>query len=68
MQYFFRFKNGTCVASPTKPEKNFEHFSQKLLKPGFGESHPHTQGVAQCSHRSACVLCTEAPGRHSTQT
>ena len=27
-----------------------------------------TQGVAQCSHRSACGLRTEAPGRHSTQT
>ena len=26
------------------------------------------QGVAQYSHRSACVLRTEAPGRHSTQT
>ena len=27
-----------------------------------------TQGVAQYSHRSACALRTEAPGRHSTQT
>ena len=27
-----------------------------------------TQGVAQYSHRSACVLRTEEPGRHSTQT
>ena len=27
-----------------------------------------TQGVARYSHRSACVLRTEAPGRHSTQT
>ena len=26
------------------------------------------QGVAQYSHRSACILRTEAPGRHSTQT
>ena len=26
------------------------------------------QGVPQYSHRSACVLRTEAPGRHSTQT
>ena len=26
------------------------------------------QGVAQYSHRSACVRRTEAPGRHSTQT
>ena len=26
------------------------------------------QGVAQYSHLSACVLRTEAPGRHSTQT
>ena len=26
------------------------------------------QGVAQYSHRSACVLRTEAPGRQSTQT
>ena len=27
-----------------------------------------TQGVAQYGHRSACVLRTEALGRHSTQT
>ena len=27
-----------------------------------------TQGVAQYSHRSACVLRAEAPGCHSTQT
>ena len=27
-----------------------------------------TQGVPQYSHHSACVLRTEAPGRHSTQT
>ena len=27
-----------------------------------------TQGVPQCSHRSDCVLRTEAPGRQSTQT
>ena len=27
-----------------------------------------TQGVPQYIHRSACVLRTEAPGRHSTQT
>ena len=26
------------------------------------------QGVPQCSHRSGCVLRTEAPGRHRTQT
>jgi len=27
-----------------------------------------TQGVVQHGHRSAYVLPTEAPGRHSTQT
>ena len=38
-----------------------------LLKPGLVKIIPN-QGVAQYSHRSACVLCTEAPGRHSTHT
>ena len=36
------------------------------MKPGFGGNHPK-QGVAQYSHH-ACVLRTEAPERHSTQT
>ena len=27
-----------------------------------------TQGVVQHSHRSSCLLPTEAPGRHSAQT
>ena len=32
------------------PKKNFEHFPEILLKPGFGEHHPHTRrGAIQSS-------------------
>ena len=41
---------------------------QILLKPGFVAKTIPTQGVVQYRHRYACVLPTEAPGRHSTQT
>ena len=58
---------GTCVASPTRPEKNFEHISLNTMKPGFGEYHPYTtRGAVQSSF--CCVLCTEALGRHDIQT
>ena len=56
-----------CIAHKTR-KKYFEHFSLILLKPGFGENHPHTRRGAIHSHRSACVIRTEAPRRHSTQT
>ena len=49
-------------------KKALKFFPKILLKPGFGQNHPHTRRGAIRSHRSACVLPTEAPGRHSTQT
>ena len=49
-------------------ETNFAHFSLNIIENrGLVKIIPK-QGVAQYSHRSACVLRTEAPGCHSTQT
>ena len=56
-----------CVASPTKTETNFEHFSLNIIENGvWWKSSPHK--AWRNSHRSAWVLRTEAPGRQSTQT
>ena len=55
---------------PQNQKQTLTYFAfppQILLKPGFGHNHP-TQGVVQYSHRSACVLPTEARGLHKTQT
>ena len=56
------------VASPTKPKNNVEHFLPIIIETGGLVKIIPTQGVVQCNHRSAYVLLTEAPGRHSTQT
>ena len=56
-----------CIAHKTR-KKNFEHFSLNVIETGVLVKNIPKQGVAQYSHRSACVLPTEAPGRHSTQT
>ena len=61
-------RKNTCVASPTKPETNFEHFSLNSIETGvWWKSSPH-KAWRNTSHRSACILRTEAPGRQSTQT
>ena len=74
IHFFFCFRRaprgrGTCVASPTptKRKTKFEHFHQNIIETGvWSKSSPHK--ACYNSHHSACVLPTEAPGRHRTQT
>ena len=54
-----------CIAHKTK--KNLEHFPQNIVGTGvWSKSSPH-KAWCNTSHRSACVLPTEAPGRNRTQ-
>ena len=54
----------TCVASPARQSKNFEHFPPNIFQIGvWSISSPHK---AWCN--TVVVLPTEAPGRQRTQT